>query len=197
MRRMILVPRKNKRREGVIRRYSKLTAYSTLAYSVLSGLLLVGMIYTIYQQKGFNKKQLELYELSIAPYIFVEFDSLLMVSGYNVFYDIKNVGNSPALSVVSACQITTNKKNPFKDELISEVIGEVFPGTSKWCESKQPFEPKDILYLHFRVDFKDFRKHKYYYKMTALLKFQTPSDKSRVFQYEAKGEYSEYGSLDR
>ena len=170
--------------------------YSTFALAIFTGLLLAGMVYTIYQQKGFNKKQLELYELSVAPQVFVEFDSLRTGQEYNVFYHVKNVGNSPALGLRVACLITPDKQSPLKEEITREVTGDVFPG--RWISSRsvQTFKPEGTQYLHFRVDLEDLLKHKYCYKATYYLIFQPSEDAASFSKYKAGYEYSEYNRRD-
>lgn len=167
--------------------------YSTFALAIFTGLLLAGMVYTIYQQKGFNKKQLELYELSVAPQVFVEFDSLRTGQEYNVFYHIKNVGNSPALGLRVACLITPDKQSPLKEEITREVTGDVFPGKSASAKSKKVFEQDGTWYLHFRVDFQDLRGHAYYYKATYYLIFEASEDTASVVTFLRGMESSESG----
>jgi len=196
MRRRILASIRRKKAEEPSKRHIELTAYSTLAYTILTGLILVGVVLTIYQQKGFNKKQLELYELSTIPQVFVEVDSLSIAHEYNVFYKIKNVGNSPALGFRSACKITPNQENPFHEEISGEVIGDVFPSTFASSKSVQRFKPEGTLYLHFRVDLQDLRKQKYCYKATYYLIFQPSEDTASFLKYKSGMEYSEYSRLD-
>ena len=196
MRRRILASIRRKKAEEPSKRHIGLTAYSTLAYTIFTGLILVGVVLTIYQQKGFNKKQLELYELSTIPQVFVEFDSLRTGQEYNVFYHIKNVGNSPALGLRVACRITPDKQNPLKEEITREVTGDVFPGTSISSRSVQTFKPAGTQYLHFRVDLEDLRKQKYCYKATYYVIFQPSEDTASFSKYKAGYEYSEYNRSD-
>jgi hypothetical protein len=195
MRRRILVSIRRKKAEEPSKRHIGLTAYSTLAYTIFTGLILVGVVLTIYQQKGFNKKQLELYELSIAPQVFVEFDSLSFGQEQNVFYHIKNVGNSPAVGVRAACQITPNKENPLNEELTGEIRGEVFPGISIFGKSRKIFKAEEILYLHFRVEYQDLLNQKYYYKRTWYLIFQPSEDTATIVRYKRGDEFGESGKL--
>jgi hypothetical protein len=155
------------------------------------------MIFGICEQRKFNKRQLELYELSTAPQVFVKLDSLTLSQGHNVFYKVKNVGNSPALDVRLACRITQNKKHPLVEERTGTVKGEIFP--SDWADgrSKQDFQPKGTWYLHFRVDMHDFLRKKYFYKSTYYIIFDSVNTTKGTIEYRGGMEYSEYGELDR
>jgi hypothetical protein len=93
MRRRNLRVTGRRRTDRELVRYARLSHRTTLAYTIFTGLILVGMGFTIYQQKGFNKKQLELYELSTAPLVFVELDSLRQTGDYNVFLPTEKCGH--------------------------------------------------------------------------------------------------------
>jgi len=177
-------------------KYTRLTGRTTLAYTIFTGLILAGMVYTIYQQKGFNKKQLELYELSAIPQLFVVFDSLSFAQEHTVFYHVNNVGSSPALGVESGCRVTRDKENPFKEKRPGETQADVFPGSPASAKSRKVFEQDGTWYLHFRVDFQDLRGQEYYYKATYYLVFEASEDTASVVTFLRGMESSESGKLE-
>jgi hypothetical protein len=174
----------------------KIGPYSTLIYSVLTLLVVIVMSINTCKQVEFNNRQLQLYELTTIPQVFIELDSLSLAHEHNVFYKIRNVGNSPALGLRMACLITSNKQNPLKEEITREVTGDVFPGTSVSSRSLQTFKPEGTKYLHFRVDLEDLLRHKYCYKATYFLIFQPSEDAASFFRYKSGYEYSEYNRWD-
>jgi len=195
MRKRILVSHRRKKAEDQIEKYTRLSARSTFAYTIFTALILVGVVFTIFQQQGFNKRQLELYELSCTPQVFVIFDSLSFVQEHNVFYHITNVGNSPALGLRSACVITPEKKNPLKQERIGELNADLFPTGTISGKSNKSFKQQGTWYLHFRVDFHDLRNQKYYYKTSYYLIFESPEDTATTREYLYGVQSSEYGKL--
>jgi len=198
MRRRILGTARRKRTDRRIEKDTRLTARSTLAYTIFTGLILVGLVFTICQQQQFNKRQLEVYELSSIPQLFIdsiELDSLFRSTGYNVIYIIKNAGNSPALKVKTSSRVTARKLNPFNNELEGEIIDDVFPGGRALVKARREFALKDTLYLHFRVDFCDFRDHKYYYKVSYFILSQHSDDTAGTIDLWGGKEYTEFRKL--
>jgi len=184
------------RRGRQIEKYTKLAARSTLAYIVFTALALAVVAYTTCRQGEFNERQLELYELSSMPQLFIRLDSLSFRQECNIFYTIGNAGNSPALNLRVAANIADTNENLF-GEVGGEVRGDVFPGTFVPFRSKRPWSAEGTKYLHFRTDFEDLRQQRYFYKATYYLIFEPAKDSSHPVYYNRGMEYSEYGKLGR
>ena len=172
MGRRMLVSMKPKTGEGKSPRHARLTAYCTLAYTIITGFLLLVMVYTVYQQKGFNKRQLDLYEVSVVPQVFAEFDSLIPLKSeddYNVFYTVRNVGNTPAFKLRLQSQVNPLKVNRLEQDT-SGVTADLFPTETKLVPSQEmDFRCKGdpcALYFHVRLDYQDMLEDKYCYKAT-------------------------------
>jgi len=196
-RRIRRIARGTSRREKSNHKWPMVLAVSTSAMALFTFLVALGTFITISHQKDFDERQLDLYELSTAPLVFVELDSLRQTGDYNVFYQLRNVGISPAVGVKIACQITPEKHNPFHHEIPAEVTGDIFPGISISSQSKQQYKPEGTFYLHFRVDFQDLRDQKYYYKATVCIQFYKSKEEPGVYVYKGTQESTEYRKLNR
>jgi len=166
-------------------------------------LILAVMTVTLICQKGFNEKQIEfnervlkLSEASGVPQVFAELDSLKELKSEeerNVFYTIKNVGNTPAFKLRSRCEVNRQKANPINNELPTGLVADIFPTQTKPFPVKRRFGfegVEDTLYFHVRIDYEDRLKCKYCYKATYWILAKTdPVTRDRISWGIEKSEF--------
>jgi hypothetical protein len=164
--------------------------------------VLIVLTITLVCQAGFNQRLLDLTEASDVPLIFAEFDSLNEAppSSHNVFYTVKNVGNTPALNLRSKCEVNREKSNAIEKELIDTgVVADVFPTEVEPLPARREFrirKGEDTLYFHVRVDFKDMLDRKYWYRATYWILFK-PDTSQATRPYRAGMEWSDFKTVGK